>query len=255
MKKLIKIGIVALVVLIVIGVVVALSLESIIKKGVETVGPKVTKVDMKLEGVSLSPLSGNGAIKGLVIGNPEGYKSPTAIKVGRASLTINPKSLLSDKIVVHSIEVQAPEITLEGGLKENNLTKILANVQEFAGAEKEGKTGAGEKKASKKLQVDEFTVSGAKVNVSLSMLGNKPMSVTIPDIHFKDLGTGPDGITVGELSSKVFTEIVDKTLTTVASEVGKLGKEAIGTAKDAGKSATEGVKSATKSIGDLFKKK
>lgn len=256
MKKLIRIGIFGVIVLVIIGVIVAMSLESIIKKGVETVGPKITKVDIKLDGVSLSALTGSGAIKGLVVGNPEGYKAATAIKVGSASLQVVPKSLLSNKIVVHSINVQAPEITLEGGLKDNNLTKILANVQEFAGtSDKAGGKGTEDKSASKKLQVDEFVVSGAKVTVALSMLGGKPLSVTLPDITLKDLGTGTDGITPGELMSKVFSEVVDKTLTTVASSVGKLGKEAVGAAGDVGKGAVDGVKSATKGIGDLFKKK
>ena len=86
MKKLLKILIV-LVVLLLVGVFIAsFFIGDIIKKGVETVGPQVTKVDVKLDGASLSFLGGSGSIKGLVVGNPPGYKSPTAIKVGKASL-------------------------------------------------------------------------------------------------------------------------------------------------------------------------
>ncbi len=255
MKKLIKLGLIGLVVLILIGVVVAMSIESIIKKGVETVGPKVTKVDIKLDSVQLSALSGKGGVKGLVVGNPEGYKSPTAIKLATASMAISPSSVLAKKVVIHSIVVEAPEITLEGGLNENNLTKILANVQEFAGTSAKGDSGKEDKSSAKKLQVDELTVTGAKVTVSLSMLGGKPMSVTLPDIHFKDLGTGPEGITPGDLVAKVFSEVVSSTITTVGSSVGKLGKDALNGVKGVGGSATEGVKNATKSLGDLFKKK
>src|SRR2546422_1862994 len=83
MKKLIiriAIAVVGLVVLAL--VVVFFSLNSIVKKGVETVGPRLTKVDVRLGSAKLSPLSGNGQLTELFVGNPEGYKTPSAIKVG-----------------------------------------------------------------------------------------------------------------------------------------------------------------------------
>ena len=65
MKKLLIGLLIALVVVVVIAVVaIGLFLDGAIKKGVETIGPQVTKVDVKLEGVSLSLLSGSGKIKG-----------------------------------------------------------------------------------------------------------------------------------------------------------------------------------------------
>lgn len=246
-SKLVKIAIVLVVLVIIAGALVGIFLDSIVKKGIETVGPQVTKVSIKLDDVKISALSGGGGVKGMVIGNPEGYKMDYAIKVGEASLSVDPKSLLSDKIVVHYIRVDAPEINLEGGLKDNNLTKILANIQAFTATE--GSTNApaaGEKKsgAQKKLQVDEFTIKGAKVTVALSMLGGKPLSATLPDIAFKDLGTGPEGITIGELSTKVFNQILVDTTTA-----------ATGVVSGAGKAVGDTLNKTTKSLGDLFKKK
>jgi hypothetical protein len=81
MKKLlvrIAIGLVVLIVLVALGI--HFFLDSAVKKGVETLGPKMTKVDVKLDSVSISLLSGSGKIKGLVVGNPEGYKTPHAIR-------------------------------------------------------------------------------------------------------------------------------------------------------------------------------
>jgi len=42
-------------------------LDDAVKRGVETIGPKITKVDVKLDGVSISLLSGSGKIKGLLV--------------------------------------------------------------------------------------------------------------------------------------------------------------------------------------------
>ena len=47
-------------------------------------------------------------------------------------------SVMSDKIIIESINVKAPEITVEGGLKDNNLTKIQNNVNALSGSPSAG---------------------------------------------------------------------------------------------------------------------
>src|SRR5438094_653354 len=117
MKKIVARILLGLVILLVLALVaMGLFLDSALKRSVETVGPLLTKVDVKLERVSLSILSGSGKIKGLVVGNPDGFKTPHAISVGAASVVLAPGSVFSDKVVVKSIRVEAPEITYEGGL-------------------------------------------------------------------------------------------------------------------------------------------
>src|SRR5687768_17400167 len=125
-KRLIQLSAAGVVLLIIALVTITLSLDRIIKAGVETVGPQIAKVEVKLAGVSHSLFSGRGEIKGLVVGNPEGFKTESAIKVGSVSMALRPSSIFSQKIVVDSINVAAPEVTLEGGLTGNNLSKILA---------------------------------------------------------------------------------------------------------------------------------
>ena len=129
MKKLIVRALLVIVVLLVLAVVaVAFFLDGAIKKGVETVGPQIAKVEVKLDSVSLSLLSGSGKIKRLVIGNPEGFKTPHAISVGLSSLSVSPGSLLSDKVVVKSVRVEAPEIIFELGAGGSNLQRIQSNL-------------------------------------------------------------------------------------------------------------------------------
>ena len=114
MKKLI----VRILILVVLLVVVALGagvffLGSIVKKGVEKVGPSVTKVSVKLDSAIISVFGGSGELKGFVVGNPDGFKSPEAMKVGTMSLKLSPMSIFGDKVVIQSIKVLEPEITLE----------------------------------------------------------------------------------------------------------------------------------------------
>ncbi|MEW6302508.1 MAG: AsmA family protein [Verrucomicrobiota bacterium] len=259
MKKLGKLIIGLVVLLIVVLAAVFFSLNSIVKKGVETVGPEVTKVQIKLDGVNLSPLSGGGSLKGLFVGNPEGFKSDFAIKADTIGVNVNVRSVMADKIIVESIEVVGPEITLEGSLSGNNLTTILKNVEDFANSLSKG-TGTETKdqpaaKAQKKLQVNDFLIKDAKVKVALTMLGGKGATVPLPDIHFKDLGTGPEGITATDLIQKVTSEVVNGSVKAAGQVVSDLGKGVTDAAKGASKSATEAVEKTTSGIKNLFKKK
>ncbi len=260
MKKLIIRLLIALVVVIIVAVlVVGFFLDAAIKRGVETFGPKLTKVDVKLQSVSLSLLSGSGSIKGLVVGNPEGFKEPKAISVGAASLSLKPSSLLSDKIVIKSIKIEAPEITYETTLKTSNLDKILANVQEATGggqkepAKPQEPTQPKAAKPAKKLEVDEFIITGGKVRGSLTGVGG--VTVPLPDIHLTDLGTGPDGITAAELTEKVLAEIKSGAAKAASSAATDITKAATSVAKDAAGAGSNTVQSITKGLGGLLRKK
>src|SRR5262245_36338975 len=99
MKKLLLRLVIALVIVLILAfVAVGFFMDSIIKRSVETIGPKLTKVEIKLDAVKLSLFSGAGRIKGLFVGNPEGYKTPSAITVGSTSVALAPGSLLANKI-------------------------------------------------------------------------------------------------------------------------------------------------------------
>ncbi len=249
MKKLALVAAVLLVVAAVAIFVVGSNIGTIVKKGVETVGPKITGTSITLGGVELSPSSGSGTIKDFVLGNPEGYKSAFAIRLGEATLEVDPRSVLSDKIHIKRVAVSNPEITIEGGLGDNNLKKILANIDAFTASEKS--QPATESGSKKKLQVDDFLLSGAKVEVKFSMLGGKGLSVPLPDIHLTNLGASGDGITAGELTKTVFNSVFEQVIPAVTKQLAQIG--------NLGKGAVEGVggavDKATKGLGDLFKKK
>lgn len=256
MKKALLIGVLLVVVAIIAGVVLlGTNLGRVVKAGIETYGPGYTQSKVTVDSVDLSPRSGSGSVKGLVIGNPEPYKEPFAIRLGEASVAVDPGSLLGDKVVVKSVRVTDPEITLEGDLTGNNLKKLLANLDSSTASEK-GKPAA-ETGASKKLQVDEFVLSGAKVNVKLNIpgVGGSIPQITIPEIRLSNLGTGADGITPGELTKQVVSEVVAKVIPAVTQQLGGLGKGAADAAKGAADKAGGVLKDATKGLDGLFKKK
>ncbi len=258
MKKLV-IAIAVLVVLVIAAIVVgAVFIDSIIKKGVETAAPQITKTSVTLDGVGLSLLSGSGEIKGFTLGNPEGFKAPSAMAVGQVKIGVEPMSVFGDKVHVKQIHVVEPQITFEAtglNVSANNLSKILENVQSVAGGSGSSggtKPAPANTGASKKLQVDDFLLSNAKVKVTSTALGGKTFDVTIPDIHFTNLGTGPEGITASELTKKVMDELVPAVTAAATKSLGDLTKGATDILKGG---ANDAVGKATKSVTDLFKKK
>jgi hypothetical protein len=265
-KKIILWLVIGVAVVVIVGVVaVALSLDKIVKTGIETVGPRITQTTLTVSSVNISLLSGSAGINGLVLGNPEGFKTPSAISLGKAAVSIVPKSILADKVIIHSVEVHDAEITFEGSpFGANNLSKLMDNVNSLAGkttpdtnapaASPAKKTGT-----ARKLQVDDFLISGAKVHASITGIPGvalKEITVPIPDIHFSNLGQGPDGITAGELTQKILQEVSTDTIKAVADNAKNLvGGVANGIISGVGTNAVgAGVDTIKKGLGGLFKK-
>jgi len=256
MKKILvwlSIGVAVFIVAIVIGI--SFFLDGAVKRGVETFGPQMTKVPVTLEKVSISTLSGSGTMEGLIVGNPEGFKTPNAISVGSATLALKPTSVFGDKIIVRKIELIEPQITFEGGFGGNNLSKILANLEESTGGSDTNAAAEPDEGPNQKLQVDEFTIRGARLNVSITGMGGKSLPVTLPNIQLTGLGTGPDGITATELVRRLLKEIEKTAVQEAEKAMSQLGTSAVEMGKELGKGATGSLTNVTGGLRDLLKKK
>lgn len=266
MKKILIRGLFVVLILLIVAVVaVGLSLNGAIKKGVETFGPQIAKVPVKLDGVSLSLFSGSGAIKGLVIGNPEGYKTDHAMSVGMASVSVAPGSVFSDKIVVKSIRIEAPQVTFELGPGGSNLQRIQDNLGSSSADAAEPAKPAEEKapgdaKPAKKLQVDEVIITGGKVTLGMAALGGKLVEAPLPEIRINNLGQGPEGITGAELGKEILSQINRGAIKTYTEQLEKAGVEALqnitqSATNAVNKAAGDVLNKASKGLGDLLNKK
>ena len=140
MKTLFKILAGLVVVVVIVLIVGVLNLDKGIKAVVEKVGPELTKSSVTLRDVDLSLTSGEGSLRGLVVGNPAGFATPTAFSLGDISLAVEPKSLTTDTIVINSIRIIAPEITYESGKGGTNLDQLQKNVEQALGSSSDSAT-------------------------------------------------------------------------------------------------------------------
>jgi hypothetical protein len=255
MKKSKKIMLIAGGVILLLVVVLMLSLGQIIKAGVNTMGPKLAKVPVHLNSVVVNPLTGMVRIKGLVVGNPEGFNTPSAMELNDFKLNIKMSSLFSKAIVIEEILIDAPQITFEKSLKSSNLSTLQANLapKDAAAPKTEPASDAkpAEKKAAKKVIIEDFQLNGAKVNVTITALGGKKMTLPLPNIHMKDIGKDSGGANPAEVISEVFDSI-SKAVMSAVSSAGDIAGDALknvgGAASDAAKGATDAAKGAADSI-------
>src|SRR5207247_2794341 len=104
----------ALVALVILALgILFFSINPLVKKGVESVGPKLTQVDVRLGAAQLSPLSGRGQLTKLFVGNPPGYKTPSAMNVADIKVGVAVSSVLSVTLVVDQVNIQALAITVD----------------------------------------------------------------------------------------------------------------------------------------------
>lgn len=260
-----------IVIAIIVVVVVGLSnIDSIIKDGVETQGTKITQAKVTLDEVNIEATSGIGELRGLVIGNPKGFKTDYAFSLGGIKINIDIGTVLEDKIVIREIAIDAPAVTYEIGDGGSNIDALKRNIQKSLGGD--GKPAAGEKPAEpakgkddgKKLIIDHVYIRGGKVSVSASMLGGRKLTSPLPDLHLKDIGKKKGGATPAEAVAEVMNAVEKAATGAVASlnvkgllgGVGKaVGEQLKGVGGgDAGKVIEQGTEGVGKTLKGLFGK-
>jgi hypothetical protein len=215
-------------------------LNSIVKKGVETVGPQVTGTSVELDVVNLSIFSGSGVLNGLRVGNPEGFSDDTLVSLGGVDVRISPRSLLTDTIVVEYLRLSEPNFLIEQSGRRTNLQALMANVESFAPSEKsvEEQTGAARKVIVKQLVIENARLRG-------SLLG-QTINVPIPRIEMNDIGVGEDGIAIQDVIQLVLGAV----LRNVGSALGDLGPRLGEIGSDIGSSGKEVIQNVTGEVQD-----
>jgi len=221
MKKWIYIGIGAVVVVIAVIIFGLSNLGPIIKRAVNSYGPEITKTELHVADVSVSIFSGEAKIKQFFLGNPAGFKTPSAMKVGSVLVKVNEKSLTGNPIVVDRIEVISPEITYEKKGEIDNFHTILNNITKISTSEKQSKQESGKEGAGKKIVIRDFVVKNGKVNLALSVygLGDKQISSPLPDIHLTNIGEKKNGASPAEAFKEVFAALYGKITSPAVTDV------------------------------------
>lgn len=257
LKKIIGFG-VLLIILVVGGAFIYLSMNysSIVKAGVETYGPQFTQTSVGIDGVKVSPFAGEVSLQEFLVGNPKGYKTSHAFKVGEVKVSVDLGSLTSNVVRIREIVIDSPDVIYElGGPAGSNLQTIQQNVAKASGPS----TGGQAKPASgegRKVIIDNLYIRKPKVALSAGVLAGKTVEVPVPDIHLKDIGKdakGGQGVTMADATEKVMNELMAQiTKAAKGINIDAIKKQVEGLAKGTG-DMTKGVGDATKGVTDSLK--
>jgi len=271
-RKLIFIGLGAIAVLVIVVVVVGISkLAPLVKMAVNTYGPKITGTELHVDDVGISIFSAEAKLKKFFLGNPSGFKSPSAMKVESIYVDVDEGSVTKDTIIINKVEVVGPQITYEKRGKSDNFRSILNNVKKNVPKGETAKKEPTQEGPGKRLIINDFVLKDGKVNLALAMpggaLADQEIKTDLPDIHLTDIGKKKGGASPAEVAEEIFAALYGKITSPIVigaldnqlkelgvagiGEIGSASKGLAGIAKDAGKAA-EGIADKVKG---LFQKK
>jgi hypothetical protein len=223
LRNLILAGAVGVLIAVIGGVIwLASSLDSLVKSAIETYGPEITGVSVKVGSVHLSPTSGQGKIKNLRLGNPPGFKTGHALALSEISVTLDPASLTRDVILIRDILVSGADVSYEKVGNTTNLDRIQRNVDAYMRKFSGGKAAAGG--PEKKMIIDSLVIRSSKVTVAGSLTAGTAINTSIPDVRLRDIGKRTNGATAGEVVRQVIgalTASVTRAATAAISNAAK----------------------------------
>ncbi|MCK9241264.1 hypothetical protein [Desulfocurvus sp.] len=177
---------------------------------VEAGGSGLLGVPVALDEADVSLFSLDGELRGLHVGNPEGFAAPLALELGSLRLELAPESFSGPLVVVRTLEIRDPVLTCEravGGA--SNLDALLSRALEAARRERlardirlrEGREPGG----WQGLVVDRLVCEGATL-----ALGPGGGTVPLPALRLEALGRdrGPGGAAPAEIVAAVLDALV-----------------------------------------------
>jgi hypothetical protein len=215
------------------GALVAQYTGSIIKRGIETVGPDITGVAVTLDSVDFSWLGGKARLDGLIVGNPPGFDTSYAIKFEKCDVQLQTSSLSSNNILIDRIHITRPIITYEGSLTTSNLSTILDHVAGKGGASGDDEDAAAEEpelsaetgeKVEKKVTIRDVLLEDGELHLSLTLLGGKAAIVPLPTIHLTDIGAASGGATIAGAVGEIISALLGAIPDAISKSGGLIGK-------------------------------
>ena len=186
------------------------SLDGLVQEAVETYGSEITQAEVKLAEVELDATSGKGALRGLKVGNPAGFNTPSAFELGAVSIIVDTDLLAGDTVVIKEVIIEAPDVTYELGADGSNIDAIQRNVEAYMARFDGGNAaGANDDGEGPELIIEDLYIRNGTVNVSATFLQGKTLSAPLPDIHLEDIGKEEDGASPGEVAEQIIASIKD----------------------------------------------
>ena len=210
MKKIVLGAVLVLLLSIGFGVYYLLSnLDAIVKTAIETYGSQATQTAVRVESVQIVLKDGSGAIRGLTVGNPQGFTAQQAFSLGEIATQIELKSLSEGVTVIEHITVREPEVFFElNAAGKNNLGKLKKTLS--SGTTSSSSSSGQGSSAEPRLIIRKLLFTDGNIHARVVPL-DKSYELTLPKIELNDLG-GKDGATPTQIADQVLRVLTERSL-------------------------------------------
>lgn len=204
-----------LLVCVIIGLfIIGFFLGTLVKRGVNEWGPRLTQTPVTLEEATFSPLSGTGTLRGLFVGNPEGWQGDKAFSLAEIHLDLDPRTLLENPIVIEELLIERPEFAYEQRLTGgSNIKDLIENIRKATGVLEERK--ADPDAPERKFIIKTLRLRNGVAHVSA---GTAAAEVPLPELSYDNLGVEEGGLTPAELSRVVLNDVLARVASVAAAE-------------------------------------
>jgi uncharacterized protein involved in outer membrane biogenesis len=232
MKKIFKILLIIVVILILAFVAILFFKDAIITSAINKVGDSITKTNVSLESIETSFSKGSITINNFSVANPnDSFSGKDLASFGKVFVEIERSSVFSDVVVIKNIIVEKPYFSYEfNSSGENNLKKLLSNIQSESSHSINEERAEHNEKLSHKVIIKNLEINSPKVSVASNIAGVAlRKEINIPSISLKNLGTEQSPTTfknvANELSATILDEIVKSEEFNINSLSPNLNKE------------------------------
>ncbi len=199
------------------GLIFTFTIDRIVQNGMEDMGSEMTGTTVSVEGVSISPLSGQGTITGFTVANPEGYNRDEAIRVEEISIELDVMSLFADEMVIRELILESPFIQIEQKLPENNIREIMEAIEAASDEETE----------ESYLIIDRFLMRNGSADLYTEVGGERSATVQLEELELTDIGREETGQTTRQVVRQIAEPVAERALQAAIESGGEQIRDAL----------------------------
>ncbi len=188
------------------GVYLFVNSAALIKRAIESEGPKYLGAPVQVDRVVLRADEGRAEVRGIQIGQPQGYGEGYALRSELVRAVINITETTDQVVVLDELVVDAAVVNaIVRSQDESNLHKLDENLS--AALERLDAASAGSSQSSPELRfiVGRLSLTNMTANVSNDVLGE--FTFELPDVSLRDVGRAEGGVTAAVIADQIISPI------------------------------------------------
>lgn len=190
------------------------SLDRIVAREIESQGEQLTGVPVHVKGVHIDLTGGSGTIRGIRIGNPEGFSPADAIALDSIHVQIDLHSLTGGPVRIPRVEIGQARVRIEVAPDgRSNLDTLRRTIQSRSSSPPASQGG---KTEPIRLRVGKLRFAGGQVEALPEGHEDQSRSASLPAIALTDLG-GTGGAPPGEIGRQVLLAFTRRVASVEAS--------------------------------------